>query len=368
MPATTRREVIRRGLALVGPLVTAANSLVGDGGFRPRSVREYPRSTMLAVSPDGRQMCLEDWSVSGRPIRVVELAEGRTLFTGRFKSRVLQASYVPGGRALSLRFPGWRDEVPPTETVIDLQAGTRLERRRPVVDLRAEISQDITVSDDLLLFAHYQRSTGRMDSLSLLEFPNYRVRKRVEFGAEAVHAAPDPFLWIRGDCGAFVCVVGNVLEYRRTRDLELLWRRPIPVGQNVARAYLAAGGGTVAAAIRGTRSEAIDSSARVLVLDAASGERLTELPLDGSRGLVVSPDDRWLAITAAERAEKGALAAFVNIYDVRSGLKLATLEHGRTPRGSRQFLLSGCSVECTSDGKYVVTSGISTKVWKLDGE
>ena len=73
----------------------------------------------------------------------------------------------------------------------------------------------------------------------------------------------------------------------------------------------------------------------------------------------------FIAVVTREPGDKRGLISTVYIHDVQSGLELASVVHGRAEGGRRQFLEAGCTVAFTSDGKYIVTSGITTKVWRL---
>jgi len=73
-----------------------------------------------------------------------------------------------------------------------------------------------------------------------------------------------------------------------------------------------------------------------------------------------------LAMPIDEPGENGDLFLTVNVYDVFSGARLASVTHDRVRSGRRQFLLAGCTAQFTAGGKYLLTSGMITKAWKIE--
>ena len=89
--------------------------------------------------------------------------------------------------------------------------------------------------------------------------------------------------------------------------------------------------------------------------------------LDGSEGVAISPDGKLLAVSVREAGKKGDVLPGAHIYDVTSGARIAAVVHDRIPPGRRQWLVAHCGVSFTSDGRYLVTSGMVTKVWNICG-
>jgi DNA-binding beta-propeller fold protein YncE len=101
------------------------------------------------------------------------------------------------------------------------------------------------------------------------------------------------------------------------------------------------------------------------ILDGRTGAEVARLPVYGKYGIAISPDGGFVAVVTDEPGDKGSVLPTVHIHDSVSGARLASVVHDRIPKGRRQVLLSGCAVAFTSDGKYLVTTGMVTKVWSL---
>src|SRR5579884_3843032 len=90
MAHCSRRDVLRFCASLLArpgfPDAVAQPALIGSLTLELAQV--FSRSSVKAISPDGTKLCLEDWSERGYPLRVVEIGSWRTLYTGRFSSRV----------------------------------------------------------------------------------------------------------------------------------------------------------------------------------------------------------------------------------------------------------------------------------------
>jgi hypothetical protein len=101
------------------------------------------------------------------------------------------------------------------------------------------------------------------------------------------------------------------------------------------------------------------------VYDGGTGEEIARLQIDGTEWMALSADGKLIAVVSHERGEKGAVLPSASIYEISSGRKVASVVHGPVKRGRHQWLESGITVAFTSDGKYLITSGIATRVWSL---
>ena len=69
--------------------------------FHVELSNQFDHCRLLDVSADGSRACLQDWKVTGYPIRVIELGSWRTLYSGNFGYNPLYAVLC-----------GWRRSAP----------------------------------------------------------------------------------------------------------------------------------------------------------------------------------------------------------------------------------------------------------------
>src|SRR5262249_34533048 len=105
--------------------------------------------------------------------------------------------------------------------------------------------------------------------------------------------------------------------------------------------------------------------AYIAVYDGETGEEVARLARNWSDGIALSADGKLIGVVVREPDKMGEVIPAVYVYDVLSGKKLASVAHDRIKKGRRQLLEAACGVGFTSDGKYMITSGMATKVWRL---
>ena len=78
----------------------------------------------------------------------------------------------------------------------------------------------------------------------------------------------------------------------------------------------------------------------------------------------VSPNGNLLATSEIKWiSSKGKAQCIVHLYDVQSGRELASVLHDEFKAvDNAEF-----TIDFTPDGRYLITSGINTKIWKLSG-
>lgn len=378
MATLSRRDLIVSSGSLWGPFFAKglAGEPIGSRSLRLALIQEFANATAHAVSPDGRTVCLEDWKVSGYPLRIVEVDTGRMIYSGRFQSRVLTADFFADGRALFLQFPGVKGQLFHRQALVDIKSGERTERMRSFDPFQYS-EQMLPVDDRTLLVAHrrlYPHQPPRIEWFSRLEFPSYREQARIEPPAEQDGSRPSGGgLFLSADRSIAVYSSNNALVCRRTPDLNVLWTRPFEGGLRPAQMAVSAQGEYVAAVV--TRVFPAGEFERyeplyVSVYRIKDGVEIGRLPLKGEEGLTqggiaLSPDGELIALVARENGKGGEILPTVYLQEVASGRKLASVVHDHIMSGRRQFLDAGCTVSFTSDGRYIVSSGVLTKVWRL---
>lgn len=152
---------------------------------------------------------------------------------------------------------------------------------------------------------------------------------------------------------------------RRASDLQALWSRQVESGLRAYKVVLSARGDRVAAAIADSPFGYEQHLSYIAIYDGATGDEIAHLPRSGADGIALSPDGDMIAVVVREPGNKGEVVPTAHIYEVASGQEIGSLVHDRVRAGRHQLLEAACGVFFTSDGSYVITTGKSTKVWKL---
>jgi hypothetical protein len=103
------------------------------------------------------------------------------------------------------------------------------------------------------------------------------------------------------------------------------------------------------------------------VYDGTDGADVARLQRSGDRGITLSPDANLIAVVAGKPGKKGEIVNTVNIYQLPSGRALASAVHDRIRKGPRAWLQNRSTVAFTADGKHLIASGMSTRVWRING-
>jgi hypothetical protein len=367
----SRRGFVRSSASLLGSLLARGWSAepTAPDSLKVTLVQQFPNARLVSVSPDGTHLCLEDWKISGYPLRVVEVATWRTIYTGAFHIRALAAGFFADGEALFLDFPGGKGQLAHRQIVVDIRTRERTEQMRQL-DPFEYFEQTSPMDDRTLLVAHYRQRPNQpsyLQWLARVKFPGYAELARVELHSEANDPTSRADIGISADHKLLFHFFDSAIVCRRSEDLTVLWTHPIEKGL-AAFPTISAHGDYVATGIARSTSDGQVfhyTYLYVSVYDRKTGVEIARLPISGKEGIAISPDGKLLAVVVRESGENGEVVPTVHIYDLPSGVSVATVVHDRIPKGRRQFLEAGCGVAFTSDGKYLITSGMVTKVWRI---
>jgi hypothetical protein len=370
MTILSRRDLIRSSGSLLGCLFTRE---LGAGSasienLKINLARQFANTALRAISPDGTKLCLEDWKVPGYPLRVVDVGSGETIYTGRFQQRALVVSFFADSHAIFLDFAGGKEQLVRRQAVVDIRSGERTERMHAYDPFHySEVMSP--VSDRTLLVAHYELAPRHsMEWLAQLEFPSYREFAKTELPDQRGDSKVSADIRVSDDRNVAIYFFNNAVVCRRIQDLGVLWTHPVETGLRAFPLGVSAHGTHVAASIgKGTSDGQFEhyTALYVCVYEGKTGAEVARLPLSGAEGIAISPDGKLLAVVVREPGKKGELLPTVHIHDVASGARVASVVHDRIPSGRRQFLLAGSTVAFTSDGRYVITAGMITKVWRI---
>ena len=333
--------------------------------------KEFPASTVQAISPDGTKLCMEDWMEQGYPIRVLETGTWRVLYSGKFETRAYVSGFLGDGQSFIC------EGSTPWRAIVDLRTGER-KVERPYYNVRDHQRDSFAPAGDrTLLKKHWQSPPYETTTLSLVDLPDYREVVKVPYATETRKPRPvkgvmtlntewGPVLSGRRTVVAYS--FDNVLVCRRAADLSVLWTKSVEPGLELLRIAVSADGTRVAASVGDPLVEDLTRGWRqhyLGVYDGGTGDEITRLQIDGSDWIALSADGRLIAVVSHERGDKGAAVPVAAVYEISSGRKVASVVHGPVKRGRRQWLEAGITVAFTSDGKYLITSGMATRVWSL---
>jgi hypothetical protein len=274
--------------------------------------------------------------------------------------------FFADSRTLFLGGVGW-------ESVVDVQTGQRTATPRKAFDPKRG-DPTFPAGDRAFLVAHYETPPYRTQTLALVEFPGYREIVKVSYATEA--RKPGPMMGATelsteaqpkesDNRRILAYAFDNVLVCRRLEDLGLLWSRPFEPELEAYKLAVSADGSRIAAGVADRASGHPPRQYYIGVYDADTGDRAARLPLNGTEWVALSPNGKLIAVAGRESGTNGETLPTVHIHEVSSGARLASVTHDRIKRGRHQWLVAGCTIGFTSDGKYLVTSGMSTKVWTL---
>jgi WD40 repeat protein len=388
---TSRRNFVRGCASVTGAgLVYRTAGQVGNQepsstGPRFRPVKEFRGANLLAVSSDGREICIslanaiETWTYRGgqwnredgsaapqdESLRVVELGSWRTVCSAKLRATPYMASFFRDSDALYAVTEPFRDHgrVGNLQVVIDLQTGTTTEEQ-----MRDGLFQ--TTRDRQLLTTTGALRKNR--SLSVVELPDFREVAHADIEvSRRSRSGTDQIVSSQGD--VFVYGVDDMIVCRRTNDLSVLWTRRLETtSSRVWRVAISARGDRVAAVA--AADSWVLQPRYIAVYDGGSSAPIAKFPTDVhfDQTLALSPNGKLLVVGQRIPADdKQNVDLFVDVYDIVSNRRIARELHCRVPPGRVQNLSGGFSVwgiQFTPDGSYLVTSGYDrTRVWEIAG-
>lgn len=350
-----RRDLVRLSASALLSALAPELGAEPVGGFEVSLFYEFPKSSLRDISADSTRLCLEDWDVRGyAPIRVVEFGTWTTIYAGALQSRTTNSYFFADGQTLWLEgLPSAKVHFYP-QVIVDLRTGRRTERMQSS-DVRYE--HHLPLADGVLL-ATRRGVDGDEYRLALVEFPNYRETAQIPYPSwplPAVSADRKVLAYWSWSDGTLTC--------RRTEDLGIIWTRPIDTQLKVQQVVLSAHGTHVAVSFADSPEEFKQHQFYVAVYSGETGDEVARLPLSGR--VAISPDGRLVAMSVRERS-KDTVTATVQVYSVPSRARLASIVHGHD-KIRNPTLEGGCEVNFTPDGRFLITSNVTTKLWRIGG-
>ena len=370
----SRRQFLRQCAGMV--ISSAACKLAAQQKPKIRFslAREFRNAYLLATSPSGNRFCLGftdqpettfrlsgmsnkpqmPSGATGQKVSIMETASGKPSATCYFRQRPYRGSFFSDDRRLyvqTLAFDATGHTVS-QHALVNAATGAVDQQ------LRAEHPELATaffsaLSGRTLLGTEVDGTTRRTSSLVRVALPDYAELQRSAF-------APGPNdrfsteLAFSADRTTVAYAVGNSILCRRTSDLGIVWKQEVEPSRKIWRLASTPDGHRIAAAIIDTTfiDHQVDCSVRIY--DGRAGAELVKLPLNGFRGIGISPDGTLLAL-----GEQTSAGSTVQIYNLSSGELLTSLDAGLP----ENFNMNG--IQFLADGRHLITSGVHTRLWQI---
>jgi hypothetical protein len=181
----------------------------------------------------------------------------------------------------------------------------------------------------------------------------------------------DTEAFFSSDRGKFAYCTDRSIVVRRSSDLGVAWTREVERDYfGAPRLAISSDGSRVAAAVVDTTFVEQQRKYYIEVYTGSEGTPISRLPLKGDAGLAISPDGNRLAVgerlNSTARANETQLA--VSIFDIASGQQVARIIHDQFRIAKGEWVNSHFGthgIQFTSDGKFLITSSVHTKIWEL---
>jgi hypothetical protein len=361
-----------------------------EPGIEIKLAREFKNAYLVAISPAGDRMCLYfseqpvqtfPWPqaagergaapASREELLVVETGSGKTVFSHRLRKQAYRGSFFQDGERLyveTLAFPDG-DRLVSQRAVIDVESGKIDDSLRTEQPNGASIFYS-ALKDEILLGAEIDGRTRRTQALLRAKLPDYREVARAPYALAARQPSGNSTdTAISGDRRLIAYAVDGFILCRRTDDLEVVWRKPVEPGMRAWRVAMSSDGTRLAVASVDTAFVEQQRNFSIGVYNTEDGSRIARLSVNGFEGIGISPGGKYLAVGQRIDSTPQDAQPTIQVYDIASGQRVATAIHDRIhsqpgQRSYGSFINNG--LQFTADGKYLVTSGVNTKVWTVD--
>jgi len=361
-----------------------------SGEVPVRMIKEFEHATLQDVSPDSSMLCLyssrqlgQSFTFSGAWKETTKKGGGdalRVLRTGpwtQVHSSRLIAPPSRGGffgesrqfyvESLPTRHSG---RVEMERLAIDLPTGNEAERLEPTFANDEFHLEYLALSNSELLGAGRNWRTAKTEALVRAGLPDYRELQRVPFAGErsASSGKTESPIMVSADRSAFVYTYDRNVVCRRASDLGMVWTRKTDPAMELWSAAISPKADLVAAYICDHTPVGFSKIHYVAIFDGRSGNELTRVVADGLESMAISPDGKLLAAGQRAPAHGQRLAGTeptVRLFDIASGKEVSTLIQDQFYEGGRESYYAGVASWFTPDGRYLVTSGLNTRIWEL---
>jgi hypothetical protein len=351
-------------------------------------VKEIKYAGFLDVSADSKKVCLyfsqnparsfrstnSHWAEKNAPVRdgedalrIVSTDSWTPQYSTRLPALPYKASFFDDGEAVYIEIPGVAGGGT-DRALADLASGRLVEH----VDYpdAGYFFQYWALEDRALLGSSRNAKQNRAEFLIKAEAPDFKEIKRVRFaGARSrTDSGREAPIVVSSNRRAFAYAYDSTVVSRSARNLEELWSHVGDPEQPVWQVGISADGEMVAAAAADTLYIGASMKHYVTVFSGRDGRVLTTIPALATESVAISPDGKILAagqrIPLHDKKTSGTQPTVV-LFDIASGKNVGTIVHDQFYEGGGEYLHAGVKAAFTPDGKYLITSGLNTKIWQI---
>lgn len=257
--------------------------------------------------------------------------------------------------------------------LIDLKTGQVQERQDHLRPGSGHFSYRPLTGRELLGFGTIPDS-GKTGVIVRVEAPDYREIQRVPF-AETRSAAlgkTEGPVTLSADLSTFVYTYDRNVVCRRASDLGIIWSRETDPSLSLWHAAISCDARLVAAYVCDSTWIGQARKRYVVILDGKDGREVTRISADGLESLAVSTERQLLATGQRFPIREGKAGTgkagtqpTVFLFDIKSGKQVAELIQDQFYGGGKEYLTAGVDVRFMVDGRFLVTSGLNTRIWQI---
>jgi DNA-binding beta-propeller fold protein YncE len=317
-------------------------------------------------------------------LKVIEFGTWNVICTKKLRLLPVHATFFADSERVFVDTASGRsgDGVFVQLALIDTKTGGISERTDEILKVGRPIPPDAYLYSYRALFGNtllgHQQTYTTCHHVSLFHatWPDLTVTRRVPYSPRKVPLAcgeefTAAWITLSADRRFVAHPDGWNVIYRRTEDLEILWRRSMSTKWSIENLAVSSDGSMVAVAVGSRVNGKSPPDSHVAVLDGRDGSELMRVMVSGSDGVAVSPSRKLLVVGRAVELDSATSDTESNLqlFDLDSGKHIETLTHyrRRIPRGAADPGGYGPQgIRFTPDGKYMVSATQThTKVWKL---
>jgi hypothetical protein len=345
-------------------------------------LRAYPKAQAADVSPDGKRLVFQEWGAKEiGTYCVVEIETGEILFRDSFKYHrscgFAGSDHLRLGEEISAGGKDLREKL----SIIDFHTKERTEKILSKEDAYFNAPL-VSVSEKLLLAIHLDPSTHTRSFLSLVEFPSFHEIVKEPYALEprlsmtkigGMSLSNDFDLKISANRKILAYSYDHTLICRNVEDLKILWSQKMDPPMKAHRVAISPDGGHIAAFAVNSQWELDQSESDIFVYDGKTGAPEARMPIRGARGFApspaghgfdISPDGKMFAVVDVT-GDKDTWGVRIHIHEVPSGKRLTSILHDKVGNAKHSKLAAFTGIHFASDGRFLITSGINTKVWSI---
>jgi len=345
------------------------------GELRLTLVAALSNTAVLDISPDGRSLLAFAHSGGRRMIglQLINPESGKVTRSIDLPVRPDDGGFFREGTTAIVRLINLETSAKGSVVILwDVTSGRVTRRIEGAFDRDQFGFSFHPLEANTILGLGHDRTLKRGSVLALFRVPDFEeIARTPHYNPRLGPGVISTRIKVADNRKTFAYALDNEVFCRSTKTLEILWRNQIKMPS--ASVWINEVGispdGTLVTASETTVNKQNEKALSVIVLDGADGSFIKRIPVRGDSNVAFSSDNRLIACGHSEivgvKGEERHI--IVEVVEVATGRRLATIMHDRLKRNNKDFLSSGVGVQFSPDGRYLVTKGFNSRVWRLPG-